>query len=57
MSLSKPPIVFWIIAVIAVLWNIMGVAAFASDILITPEALESMEPAMREMYENNPQWM
>lgn len=54
---TKPPIVFWIISVIALLWNLMGVGAFASEFLITPEMMEGMSDAKRALYENSPGWL
>jgi hypothetical protein len=57
MTTTKPPVAYWIIASIAVLWNLMGVGAFASDLMVTPELISKMEPAMQEMYNNNPMWL
>lgn len=49
--------VFWIISVIAVLWNLMGVAAFGMDMTVSEESLELMSEAQRKMYEQNPMWL
>jgi len=55
-NLTKLPITFWIISVIALLWNLMGVGAFVSDMMMTPEAMAEMTPELRNYYENNPLW-
>ena len=57
MSNTKAPVIFWIISAIALLWNLMGVAAFVGDLMMTSQMMEGMEPALQEMYENNPSWM
>lgn len=55
---TKVPTVFWIIAIIALLWNLMGVGAFLYDsFAITPEAISSMEEPMKSFYENSPAWL
>ena len=58
--MPKPPSPLWfkIVAVVAVLWNIMGLIAFIFDVQMTPEELEKMDlhPAMKEAYRNSPTW-
>lgn len=53
---NKPSIVFWIIAVVLLLWNGMGVMAYLVDVSQSPEALAALDPAMRAMYESRPAW-
>ena len=53
---TKTPIWFWIIAVVAVLWNLMGLSAFYSDMTITPERLAAMTEGQRGLYETQPLW-
>lgn len=50
------PTLFWIIAGIALLWNLMGLYAFYSDMTISPEALDAMESGQRALYVNFPVW-
>ena len=60
MSKSNVSVVFWVIAAIALLWNLMGVLAFAGDFLITPEALDLLDeqtPGYKALYESNPGWL
>jgi hypothetical protein len=42
-SMSKPPIWFWIISVIALLWNAMGVMAYIADAYMTDEMISQMD--------------
>lgn len=51
-SKIKPPTLFWIIAVLALLWNIMGVIAYLSQAYITEEAL-ALLPEPDQLYINN----
>lgn len=57
MTTSKVPTTFWVIAAIAILWNIMGVFAFATDIMMSPETLATLSPEQQELYASNPAWM
>ena len=53
----KVPTSFWIIAVIALLWNLMGLAAFFSDVMMSAETLAALPEAQQELYNNNPSWL
>jgi hypothetical protein len=55
-ALNKPPTWFWIVAVIALLWNLMGVGSYLMDAYISIEQLEAMSQEMRELYEGRPAW-
>ena len=55
-TLIKLPTWFWIVAVAALLWNLLGVMAFVGQVTLTPEALAKMEPGERALYENVPIW-
>ena len=54
---QKTPIWFWIISGIALLWNIMGLIAFYSQVTMSEETLAAMDPADQAMYENIPVWV
>lgn len=56
MSTSKIPVWFWIVAVLALLWNLMGVAVYISDVTKTDEALAALPEAERLLYEMAPAW-
>ena len=54
---NKPSIGFWIIAVIALFWNIMGVIAYLGQVYITDEVLNTMTPEQQELFANTPSWI
>jgi hypothetical protein len=53
----KPPASFWIIAIIALLWNIIGIGSFVMNVMITPEMLEALPEAERELMLSTPVWL
>ncbi|WP_190811538.1 hypothetical protein [Flagellimonas sp. S3867] len=56
-STNKPPVWFWVVSVIALLWNIMGVMAYLGQAYISIEDLEQMTQAQRELFEAQPAWV
>ncbi|MCM4166254.1 hypothetical protein KCTC52924_03179 [Arenibacter antarcticus] len=52
----KPPMWFWIIGVIALIWNLMGVSAYLMDAFMSAEALQTLPEAERLLYESRPIW-
>ena len=52
----KLPRWFWLAAIAALLWNLLGVAAFFSQMFMTPEMLAEMTEAQRMALEANPTW-
>jgi hypothetical protein len=52
----KPPTWFWIISIIAFIWNLMGVIAYITQVTMSPEAMEALPEAQRTLYENTPSW-
>ncbi|MGY3794325.1 hypothetical protein [uncultured Aquimarina sp.] len=53
----KIPIWFWIISVIALLWNLMGVMAYLAQAYMTDEILKTMPEADQNFYNNIPAWV
>lgn len=49
-SLNKPPVWFWIVSVLALLWNLMGVIAYLSMAYATDEMIASMPPEQQEAF-------
>jgi len=47
---------FKVVAVLALLWNLMGCWAFVADLRITPENLAKLTAAQQEMYASRPSW-
>ena len=56
MNDNKIPVWFWILAGIALLWNVMGLYAFYTDMTITPEGIAALPADERGLYENEPLW-
>ena len=55
-SSNKPGIIFWIIAVIALIWNLMGVMAYRAQAYMTDEAKALLPEAEQAMYSDIPAW-
>lgn len=54
---SKPTTAFWVITVIALLWNLSGLMAFFMDAFMSPEVLAALPDPQRELYESTPAWL
>lgn len=54
---SKTPTTFWIIAGVALLWNLSGLFACYTDLSMTAEAMAALPDGQREIYQANPMWM
>lgn len=52
----KPPIWFWVVSVIALLWNLMGVFNYLNQAYNQEALLEAMDQAQREVFEGIPAW-
>jgi len=51
------PTWFWITAILALVWNIMGVNAYITQVTLTPEDLAAMTQAQQDLYINTPAWV
>jgi hypothetical protein len=56
-SMNKPPIWFWIVSALALLWNLAGVMAYLGQAYMSIETLEQMSQAERLLYESQPAWV
>lgn len=56
-AIKKLPTWFWVVSVIALLWNLMGVSAYVADAFTTIEQLEQMTQEQRELFEGRPAWV
>ena len=54
--MEKAPKWFVPVAVIALLWNLLGCAAYLVDVMRTPEAIAALSPAEQAMYAARPMW-
>ncbi|MEL6113438.1 MAG: hypothetical protein AAFR20_11610 [Pseudomonadota bacterium] len=53
---KKVPASFWIISVLALLWNLIGVMAFVSEVMMTPEQIAALPDGQRALYTDRPIW-
>ena len=53
----KPPAWFWIITVLALLWNLMGVSAYLMDAFMSVEDLGKLPQNQRLLHESRPIWV
>jgi hypothetical protein len=52
----KPPVWFWIVAVLLLLWNLMGLAAFILELTMPETLTADFHEAQIELYNNRPGW-
>ena len=55
-STTKPPTWFWIVSVVALLWNLSGVAMYLVQAYMTDETLATLPADQQAMYANLPSW-
>jgi len=53
---TKPPVWFWIVSVVALLWNLIGAMAYLSEAFITDEGKAMLAADRLELMENTPAW-
>lgn len=54
--MEKSPLWFKIVAVVALLWNLLGCLAFAGDLMLTAEDVAKLPEAHQAMYAARPGW-
>lgn len=54
---ASRPVSYWVIAVLALLWNLLGVAMFCMTLAATPEQLAAMPVEQRRILDATPGWM
>ncbi|MEX0288453.1 MAG: hypothetical protein AB3N14_05035 [Flavobacteriaceae bacterium] len=52
----KPPVWFWIVSVVALIWNIMGVMAYLGNAFMTDEMKAELPAEQLSLIENTPAW-
>jgi hypothetical protein len=55
-STNKPTVLFWIIGVVALIWNAMGVNAYIQQAYNTESYKAMLSPEQLEMANNTPAW-
>jgi len=53
---QKPAVWFWIVSVLALVWNLLGVMAYLGQVTISPEDLAKMPEAEQAMIAALPAW-
>jgi hypothetical protein len=53
----KAPRWFWIAAIVALLWSLIGVASYVADVTMSEEALRKLPPAQQQIYDARPAWI
>ena len=53
---TKPATWFWVVSGIALLWNLLGVAAYLSQVSMSPEAVQALPEQQRAIIESTPSW-
>ena len=51
------PRTFWVIGIVALLWNLMGLASFFAQVMMSADVLASLPEEQQEMYINTPIWL
>jgi hypothetical protein len=54
---SVRPKSFWVIAIVALLWNLLGVAMFLMQATASPEMVAAMPAEQRQVHEATPGWL
>jgi hypothetical protein len=54
--MNKPARGFWIVSVLALVWNLIGVASYLMTTAMGPDTLNAMSEAERSLYTDVPPW-
>lgn len=54
--MSKPPVWFFVVAGLALAWNLMGCTAFVTDLHLTADDLSRLPAAQQALYRARPGW-
>lgn len=53
---TKPPVWYWIVAVVALLWNALGIMAYLMRVYLTDEAMAKLPQEQQVYIQNQPSW-
>lgn len=53
---EKPPVWFWVVSIIALIWNLVGVMNYLNQAFNQVALLEAMDQAQRIAFEGIPAW-
>jgi len=54
--MNKVPTWFYVVAGVALVWNLLGALAVIMNFLITPEQIASLPAEQQQMYADTPNW-
>ncbi len=54
---SSPPVWFWVISVVALLWYLMDTSAFFMRLFMTDDAIKAMPENQQHLFQNIPLWV
>lgn len=54
--MAQAPKWFLPVGIVALLWNLLGCAAYLADVMLTPEDVAKMTAAQQAMYASRPSW-
>ena len=54
---TSPPVWFWVISIIALLWYLMDMSAFFMRVLMTDDVIKAMPENQQHLYRNMPLWV
>lgn len=53
---TKPATSFWVISIVLLIWNLLGVMAYIMHVTMTPETLQALPEDQRALYTDTPVW-
>lgn len=56
-SINKPPFWYWVVSVIALIWNCLGVDGYLGQVYNTERYRSSFTPEQLEIAANSPSWI
>ena len=55
--MNKIPMWFWVIALLALIWNLVGVYQYINMRFMSPEDFSQMSEALQELHNTTPAWV
>lgn len=57
MTNQRPPTWFWVVSILAFVWNLLGVGAYLSQAYASDDIIAQMEQAMQDLINQTPAWV
>jgi len=54
---KSPPVWFWVISIVALLWYLMDTSAFFMRLFMTDDAIKAMPENQQHLFQNFPLWV